>query len=181
MPLRNTNERFGLVTKALHWLIAFLILGLIWLGWYMVDLSYFDRWYNESLAWHKSLGMTVLGLALFKIGWQVYTPPPRNAGVIKPWERVSATAMHYVLFAVMVLLPVTGYLVSTSAGQGIAVFGLFDVPALVGKNDALRDLAIKIHFYLAYGTAVLLIGHVGAALKHQFVDKDRTLTRILWD
>ena len=181
MPLRNTNERFGLVTKVLHWLIAFLIIGLIWLGWYLVGLTYFDRWYNESLEWHKSLGMTVLGLALFKIGWQLYSPPPRNIGMLKPWERLGATVMHFVLLAVIVLLPVTGYLVSTSAGQGISVFRLFEVPALVGKNDALRDVAIKVHFYLAYGTAALLIGHVGAALKHQFINKDGTLKRMLWD
>lgn len=181
MPIRNSSERFGLVTKILHWLIAALIICLIWLGWYMVDLTYFDRWYNESLEWHKSLGMIVLGLALLKIGWQVYTPPPRHTGSLEPWERIGARAMRFTLLTVMVLLPVTGYLVSTSAGKGVAIFGLFEIPPFVDKSDALRDLAIKIHFYIAYGTALLLIGHVGAALKHEFVNRDGTLKRMLWD
>ena len=77
MLIRNSADRFGLVTKLLHWLIAILIIFLIWLGWYMVDLTYYDKWYNASLAWHKALGMLVLGLGIAKIGWQLYSPPAR--------------------------------------------------------------------------------------------------------
>ncbi|MBI2993056.1 MAG: cytochrome b [Gammaproteobacteria bacterium] len=180
MLFRNSPDRFGLVTKLFHWLIAALIIFLIWLGWYMVDLTYFDRWYNESLEWHKSLGMLVFGLAVLKIGWQAYSPTPQNPAPLKPWERTAAAVMHFTLLAVMALLPVTGYLISTSAGKGVAVFGLFEIPPLVKGDETLRDLAIEVHFYLAYGTALLLIGHAGAALKHEFLNRDGTLKRMLW-
>ena len=180
MFIKNSPTRFGLVTKLLHWLLATLIIFLIWLGWYMVDLTYFDRWYNESLTWHKSLGMLVLGLAVLKIGWQAYTPLPRNPAPLKPWERAGAAAMHHTLLAVMVLLPATGYLISTSAGRGVAVFGMFEVPPMIQGSERVRDLAIQVHFYLAYGTALLLAGHAAAALKHEFVNRDGTLARMLW-
>lgn len=180
MKIKNTPNQFGLVTKLSHWLIAPAIIGLIWLGWYMVDLTYYDKWYNKSLAWHKSLGMLVLGAALLKIGWQLYSPTPDTGAALKKWERLGANIMHKLLFAMMLLIPITGYLISTSDGKVVDIFDWFEIPVLVSKNTELRDLAIELHFYMAYGTAVLLLGHVAAALKHQFMDKDGTLVKMLW-
>jgi cytochrome b561 len=180
VAIRNTRDRFGAVTRLLHWVIALLIIALICLGKYMVGLTYFDRWYNSSLSWHKALGMIVLGLGLAKIGWQLYSPLPAHPASLKPWERIGATLMHRLLLTMMVLIPATGYLVSTSEGSGIAVFNWFVVPALFPVSTKLRDLAIAVHFYLAYGTALVLIGHIGAALKHQFMDRDGTLVKMLW-
>ena len=68
--LRNTESRYGVVAKLLHWSVAALTLGLIWLGWYMVDLTYYDAWYNDSLAWHKALGIVALALGATKIAWR---------------------------------------------------------------------------------------------------------------
>jgi len=180
MNVRNTTESFGLLTKLFHWLIAISIIGLIWLGWYMVDLTYYDKWYNKSLHWHKSLGMLVLGVILLKIAWQLYSPIPDTTKHLKAWEKMAANIMHRLLLVIMVLIPVTGYLISTSNGKVVDIFGWFEIPALVSKNRELRDLAIDLHYYLAYGTVVLLLGHIGAALKHQFIDKDSTLTKMLW-
>ena len=180
MQIKNSADKFGLITRLLHWIIGLSIIFLIWLGWYMVDLTYYDKWYNSSLTWHKSLGMIVLGLALIKLGWQFYSSPPDTVGKLKPWEKTSARLMHGILLTVMVLIPVTGYLISTSDGKAVAVFSWFNIPAIISDDSRIRDLAIDAHFYLAYGTAVLVIGHIGAALKHQFIDKDSTLTRMLW-
>ncbi len=79
----------------------------------------------------------------------------------------------------LVAVPVTGYLISTSAGDGISMFGWFDVPAVLPRSDWIRDLAVELHFYLAYTTAMLVAIHVLAALKHHFVDRDATLRRML--
>lgn len=180
MLIPNTPLRFGLFSKLLHWALALLILGLIWLGWYMVDLTYYDKWYNASLHYHKSLGILALTLALFKIGWQWHTPAPGPVAGLKNWEKTGAKLMHYVLWGMMLLIPVTGYLISTSAGKPIQFFDWFAIPALVDVDEELRELAIDVHFYLAYGTLFLVAGHAGAALKHHFINRDDTLKRMLW-
>ena len=179
MLIKNTLSRFGLYSKLLHWLIAILILGLIWLGWYMVDLTYYDKWYNASLHYHKSLGILALALALVKIGWQWYTPAPGPVTGLKAWEKTGAKLMHYVLWGMMILIPVTGYLISTSAGKPIQLFNWFAIPAIVDVDEELRELAIDVHFYLAYATLFLVAGHAGAALKHHFINRDDTLKRML--
>ncbi|MFQ5660418.1 MAG: cytochrome b [Gammaproteobacteria bacterium] len=181
MQIRNTEGRYGLFSKLLHWLIAIFIIGLIWLGWYMVDLDYFNRWFNTSREWHRSLGMLTLVLALIKIGWQFYSPVPGPAAHLKHWESNGANIMHKLLLIAMIAIPVTGYLISTSGGETFSFLDWFDIPALFHLNSSIRDWTIDLHFYLSYGTGLLLIGHIGAALKHAFIDKDDTLKRILWD
>jgi cytochrome b561 len=180
MKIGNTANEFGALTRLLHWIIGLLIIFLIWLGWYMVDLSFFDPWYNSTLAWHKALGMIVLALAVIKIGWQLYSPAPALGGELKPWERAAARGMHRLLIGMMILIPLTGYFISTSDGKPVEIFGWFSVPAVMKISEPTRDLAIDAHFYLAYATVLLVIGHAGAAFKHQFVNRDGTLTRILW-
>jgi len=180
MQIRNTRQRYGLVSKLLHWFVAILILFLVWLGWYMVDLGYYDRWYYASRAWHESLGMIVLMLAVIMIGWQIYTPMPDADAHLKPWERRASRGMHVLLLVLMVVIPFTGYLTSTSDGKAVEVFSWLHIPALIAHHTAVRDWAIKLHYWLAYGVFFLALGHAGAALKHQFIDKDSTLARILW-
>lgn len=180
MLIKNTNARFGLVSKALHWSGAALMLGLIWLGWYMVDLTYYDKWYNASLHYHKSLGLLVLMLALAKIAWHWRTRAPAPLPSLKPWERVGAKLMHYVLWGMLLLLPITGYLISTSAGKPIQLFNWFELPPLVEVDEELRELAIAVHYYLAYAALLLIAAHAGAALKHHFINRDDTLKRMLW-
>lgn len=180
MLFTNTRLRFGLFTRLLHWLIAVLILGLIWLGWYMVDLTYYNKWYNASLHYHKSLGILALALALVKIGWQWHTPAPGPVAGLKTWEKTGAKLMHYILWGMMLLIPVTGYLISTSAGKPIQLFNWFELPAIVDVDEQLRELAIDVHYYLAYATLFLVAGHAGAALKHHFINGDETLKRMLW-
>ena len=179
MQLTNSADRYGLITKLLHWLIALLIVSLIVLGWYMVDLTYYDRWYNASLTAHKALGLLVLLLAAIKIIWTLINRSPPMVVTLKRWERIAAHVAHGLLYLVMVLIPVTGYIVSTSAGDGISMFGWFDVPALFAAGPESRDLAITVHFYLGYGTAGLVAVHTLAALKHHFVNYDATLSRML--
>jgi cytochrome b561 len=178
--LRNSADRYGLVAKLLHWILATLILGLVWLGWYMVDLTYFDPWYNRSLEWHKALGMIVLALALGKLLWLHVSPSPRLGATLPPWQRIAAKATHHTFVVMMLLIPLTGYTISTSDGKSVSLFGLVELPALWPRNEALRDWAIELHFYAAYGTALLALAHAAAAVKHQFYDRDGTLARMLW-
>lgn len=178
--LRSTETAYGAITRLLHWVVALLIIGLIWLGWWMVDLGYYDRWYNRSLELHKSLGMAVLAIAVVKIAWVIYDGKPGFPASIRPLERAAATATHHLFYLLMLLIPATGYVISTSAGDGISVFGLFEIPPVIPVSERLRDAAIELHLWLAYGTGALAAGHALAALKHQFIDRDGTLRRMLW-
>ena len=121
MRIRNTAEQYGLVTKSLHWLTALLIIGLIALGWYMVGLTYYDPWYHQSLETHKALGMAVFALGVLTLAWRRVSPSPGHDG-LRRWERIAATAMHHTLFLLVFLIPVTGFLVSTSEGQAVSFF-----------------------------------------------------------
>lgn len=177
---RSSKSEYGIVTRLLHWLVAILIIGLVGLGWWMVDLSYYDRWYNRALDLHKALGISVLALATLKIAWVIADGKPGFPETMKPWERTAATAVHHLFYLLMLLIPVTGYLISTSAGDGISMFGWFEVPAVMPVGDTVRDIAIELHYWLAYGTAALAAGHAAAAVKHQWIDRDGTLRRMIW-
>jgi cytochrome b561 len=177
--LKNSSTRYGALSKSLHWSVALLIIGLVWLGWYMVDLTYYDRWYNDSLSTHKALGMLVLILAVAKVGWTLYSRPPELVASLRGWERAAARVTHFTLYFMMLAIPLTGYAISTSKGDAVSVFGWFQIPAVFPVGEGLRDLAIELHFYFAYVTAALVVLHASAALKHHFVDKDDTLKKML--
>lgn len=180
MALTNSTEDYGVATRVLHWSVALIIIALVPLGWWMVGLSYYDAWYHDALELHKALGMIVLVLGVAKVGWYLGNAKVAFADDLKAWERAAARLVHWAFLLLMVLFPATGYLISTSAGDGISMFGWFDVPALVSKNDRIRDIAIDIHYYFAYAAGALVCVHAGAALKHQFVDRDGTLRKMLW-
>ena len=177
--LTNGPCRYGLVSKLLHWLIAAGILGLAALGWWMVGLGYYDAWYNRSLKLHRAFGLAVLALAILFIGWRLVSPSPPLQAALKPWERWAARTMHVALLVATVAIPASGYLISTSAGAGVPVFGLFEVPAVAIVSDRVRDLAIAGHYYMAYGVIAVAAVHAAAALKHQFIDRHGTLRRML--
>ncbi len=176
---RSGRDHYGLVAIGFHWAIAIVFVGLVGLGAWMVGLTYYDPWYNESLALHKAIGIVALALALAKFGWKLADRKPGFGPEVRAYERAGATATHWILGALLVVLPVTGYLISTSEGVGIDVFGLFEVPAFFDVTTGTRDVAIDLHYYLAYGGIALVGIHAGAALKHTFIDKGSTLIRML--
>ena len=176
---RDPERRYGRVARAVHWIIAALIVALIPLGWYMVGLEYYDPWSHDTLEIHRALGMVVLLLATIMISWRIAgrgTPATESR---KQWEVIAAKITHYLLYALMLVVPVTGYIISTSAGAGVSIFGLFEVPAVLPKSVPLRDAAISVHYYVAYAGVALIVLHVAGALKHHFIDGDDTLRRML--
>ncbi len=179
MRFTNSQTCYGLISKILHWLIAFLMLFLIGLGWFMVDLSYYDVRSQSTLHWHRSWGLVVIGLAVVALAWRFYSPRPLYSSTLKPWEKRSASVVHRLLFALMFLLPVTGYLISSSAGEAIPFFAGTTVPVLIDVSEVVRDWAIESHYYLAYGGFILIAIHVSAVLKHHFVDGEDTFKKML--
>ncbi len=180
MPsLKNTSTSYGVISKLLHWLIAVLMLGLIWLGWYLVDLDYYHRWYHDSLVTHRSLGVVVLLLVICSLLWHYLSPLPKLIDSLSMVEKRLARLMHWLLMLAALYLPVSGYVISSSDGTPVLLFAGIELPALFAVSDALRDFAIASHLYVAYAVLVLAMGHALAALKHHFINRDNTLKRML--
>ena len=177
--LHNTESTYGLASKLLHWLLATGIIGLTALGAWMVDLSYLDSRYNLALSLHRSLGMAVLGLAVVFAVWKFVSPSPPLQAELRDWERHGARLTHALLLFAIFALPVSGYMISTSAGAGFPFLDLIVIPAIFPRSEILRDLAIGVHAAVAYGLLPVVVVHAGAALKHQFLDKHGTLKRML--
>lgn len=178
--LKNSADSYGLVSKLLHWSIALLILGLVALGAYMVNLGYYDNGYYETRDWHKSLGLTVLLCGAVFLGWKMISPSPPLPASMGRLQRAAANGAHHLLYLMMFVLPVTGYIITISEGKAVPVFGVLELPALFAVSDPVRDVATKLHAWCAYGTAILAAGHAGAAIKHQLIDRDGILARMLW-
>ena len=152
------------------------VFGMFGLGLYMVELTYYDAWYKGSLDLHKSAGLTIAALVCARFFWKLINPSPVGLSA-KPLENLAGHLAHMALYLIMAALFTSGYLISTADGNGIEVFDLFSVPAtLTGDNQ--EDIAGDIHEWLAWGLISLVALHAIAALKHHFINKDRTFVRM---
>lgn len=144
----------------------------------MVELTYYDAWYKGSLDLHKSLGLISLFALIFRISWRFINPSP--AGLPGPrWEKLSAHYMHLGLYALLFILMISGYLISTADGRAIGVFELIYVPALPWGIENQEDIVGELHEILAWLLILMVAVHALAALKHQLINKDNGLGRIL--
>jgi cytochrome b561 len=175
----NTVDQFGLVTILLHWLMAIALIGLFVLGWYMVDLTYYDALYKTLPFVHKSIGIVFGLLLVFRLIWKVINVEPKFEDGLSPFERLAAKAAHLGFYGLMVLIVISGYLISTADNSSISVFDLFLVPATITSIPEQEDMAGLVHEYLSYSIIGLTILHAAAALKHHFIDKDNTLRKML--
>lgn len=174
--LTNTRTGWGLVSIVLHWLSAVAVVGLFILGWWMTGLGYYDSWYNIGPWWHRSVGMLLLFATLLRIIWRLVQPTPMSYG--QRLERLAAELGHIVLYALLMGVLVSGYLISTAEGDPISVFGWFQIPASITGLPDQATLAGKIHWYGAIALMVLSGGHALAAIKHHWIDRNDTLTRM---
>lgn len=178
MPLRNTTARWGSLAQLFHWVIVVLIL---------VQFVLATQYNNLPLgmaklgviARHKSVGITIFGLALLRLAWRLLNPTPELPNTLKPYERVLARITHFALYAIILLMPLTGWIMSSARNFPVSWFGLVQLPDLVGRNRAVYDFMHTTHDILA-GTLIAVAAlHVLAALKHHFILKDDTLVRML--
>ena len=172
------SSRYTSVAISLHWLIALLIFAGWGLGVYMSDLPLSPaklRYYS----WHKWIGVTVFLLAMVRVGWlATHTPPPLSRDMPR-WQLRSARLTHGALYALMFVLPFSGWLMSSAKGVPTVYLGVLPLPDLVAKDKALGDVLGSVHAALAYGLAALVVLHIAAAFKHQFIDRDGLLARMI--
>jgi cytochrome b561 len=175
--LKDTRERYGSVSIGLHWVMALAIFALFGLGLWMRTLDYYDAWYNRAPDLHKSAGMLLLFLLVARLLWRLVNMHPALLGRV--WERIAALVVHRAQYVLMLIVMLTGYLIPTAEGKGVSVFGWFVVPALFEFDKHQADVIGFVHKYSAWALVVLAVLHGAAALKHHFVDRDATLTRML--
>lgn len=179
MKIKNSNSGFGVITILIHWLMALIIIALFVVGTYMVDLDYYDSYYHIAPWWHKSFGLLVAFLLIFRIIWRISNPKVSELDSYQPIEIKAAQIMQYLLYLLILLCCISGYMISTAEDAGVSFFDWFDVPAFVSNGEQQADLAGEIHEYSTLALIVLAGLHALVALKHHFIDKDRTLIRIL--
>ena len=180
------DHRYTGVAIALHWIIALAIFGLIGVGWFMGDLPN-DHPLKESIyQMHKSVGITVLILTLARIAWRVMNPPPEDADGLTGWESALGHAVHVGFYALMLAMPLTGWLyVSTAYDFDIptVLFGIVswpDIPFVSGlANEAGHGVVEFIHSKLAWVAIGLLVLHVAGAVKHEIGDEEGVLKRMI--
>lgn len=179
MQWRNSSARYGLVSIGLHWGVALAVFGLFGLGYWMVGLDYYSSWYRTAPALHKDIGLTLLAVMLLRVLWRFVSPPPPTLDSYGALTRLGAKVGHAILYLGLFAVMISGYLISTADGRPISVFGLFQVPALITGIPDQEDVAGAVHKYLAWGLVIFSGLHALAALKHHFLDRDATLSRML--
>ena len=169
------GDRYSGVAIAFHWTIAALILFNLWLGLFHDALP--REW--RVMTVHRAVGIAVLALSLGRLAWRLAHKPPHLPDNMRPWEKLGAKALHWTLYGLMIGLPLTGWLLSSNPQRPRPIsFGLFEVPVLP-ISQALSQAGRAVHGPLGYLLTALLVLHIGAALRHHLILKDRVLVRML--
>lgn len=174
--------RYDAVAIAFHWLLALAIAGSFGVGLYMADLP-FSPLRLRLFSWHKWAGITILALSAARLLWRLWRHPPAlPAEVLETmpgWQRLAHHANHVALYALFFAVPLSGWAYSSASGLPVVWFGVLPLPDWVAVNKPLADALLKpLHQAFAFALAALVVVHVAATLKHQFVDRDGLFWRI---
>ncbi len=178
MKIENTEDEYGFLARAFHWIIAFLIIGLIPVGFGMgmMENSPFKF---EIYALHKSFGLLVFFLGIARLLWRFFSPPPEHLETHAKWEVTLAGAAHFWLYICIIGMPLSGWLMSSALEFPVPFFG-YSLPWIVGKDMELGMLFGDVHEILAFTLLFVLALHAAGALKHHVLDKDATLQRMAY-
>ncbi|MBF6992670.1 MULTISPECIES: cytochrome b [Cupriavidus] len=175
----NAPAGYGATAIALHWIVALAIFGAFGLGLYMTGIPGLTPTKLKLYSWHKWLGVTIFAVALLRVLWRATHAAPPVAPGTPVWQARAAAGAHHLLYLLIVIVPISGYLYSLAAGVPVVYLGLWKMPVLIEKNDELKEVLKFAHAWLNYLMAAVVVVHAAAAVKHQFVDRDGTLGRML--
>jgi cytochrome b561 len=165
VPL-TAQQRYSTVAIWLHWIIAALVIANLLIGLFHEDFS--KPVHDSLMFWHKSFGLTVLILTLARLAWRLGHRPPPFDPVMRPWEVRLATFIHWLFYALLIVIPLTGWLLTSANGRPISFFGLFHVPLLPVRGKEAHDMFKEVHEILGKGMIGVIALHVAGALKHHF-------------
>lgn len=187
MTTTTEKPRYTAVAIVLHWLMAAMLVGMIFMGWQMEDMreralagemsfAEVQAYYN----WHKTIGISLLVLALARLGWRFTHKVPPMPDTMKPWEKLAARSTHIAFYVIMIGMPLIGWLTASATNfpSYLANNQALELPHLPVSNDLYEPLG-SVHSAGAWVIFALLALHVGAALKHHFLNRDDVLTRMI--
>ena len=177
MRWKNTQDRYGALSQLIHWSIAIHVIGLFVLGYWMTGLGYYDDWYHEAPQWHKSFGILLTFIWLLRIYWIFVNAKVEHVG-LKPWERFASKSTQNLMQLLVLVVIISGYLISTADGRAVDFFDLFSIPSLYEKQG-MEDISGWIHEIVAYVLIGLALGHGLMAIKHHFINADEVLKSML--
>jgi cytochrome b561 len=171
-------ERYSAAMQAFHWIVALLMFAVLPLAWAMVEMPRTDPSREWLYMLHKSVGVTILVLVAVRLILRVSQPiPPEPAGTPR-WMRATGVASHWLLYVILFVMPISGYVLSSAGGNAVSYFGLFDLPMLP-KDDALRHTAVTVHLTVQWAVYALIALHLLATAWHVAVRRDGLLEREL--
>jgi cytochrome b561 len=181
MNTATTSRRYHGFAIAMHWILAIALVTIFILGHYMADLP-FSSQRLKLYNWHKWAGVTILILSAARLAWRLTHRPPALPQAVtlamSGWQTQAYHATHIVMYALFFIVPLVGWAYSSAAGFPVVLFGVLPLPDFVTADKALADLIKPLHGLSANALGALVLLHVGAALKHHFIDKDGLLDRI---
>lgn len=177
--IANSNDslRYSKPAIALHWLMAWIIIAVYFMGLSIDNIPVGpDR--IQVVTWHKWLGVLIAFLWFARVAVRMTNQPPALPASSPAWQNNAAHLVHVALYVLMIAIPVSGWLMSSAKGYTTTFFGLFDLPNLLEKDKELGHTIKEVHEFLANSLMILVVAHIGAALKHQLIDKDNLLARM---
>lgn len=176
--LKNTRDHYSLVAQLFHWITVPVVVMLFGLGFWMVDLGYYDAWYQKAPRLHTGWGSLLGFFIMIRLIYRACFRYPQPLSSHKPVEQRLGRLMHFSLYGIMVGVIISGYIMVTVKGDPLPVFDWFELPPLFQSERNLQDQAGRIHEILAYLLMVFVAVHGLAAVKHHFIDRDATLKRM---
>lgn len=183
------TPRYTAVAIALHWILAVLLIGMVYFGWYMEDLR--DALFagtasveavQQAYNLHKTTGILILLLSLIRLGWRLTHKTPGMPQGMKPWEKLAAHATHWAFYVLMIGMPILGWISASASELPSFLFNNPDLPLPrlpVPQSESLHEVSASIHGAGGWPILILFGLHVAAALKHQFVDHDGLIARMI--
>lgn len=172
------EQRYTRTAIFFHWLVAIGLIGTFAVGFFMQDLP-LSPTKLKVYSWHKWVGISLLVLVAARLSWRLTHPAPPLPANMSPAARFAAHAAHWLLYALMLAIPLSGWTMSSAVGFPVVWFGVLQLPDLVPKDKALGQALKQVHQVLNYTLLIMVVAHVAAALKHHFIDRDTVLARIL--
>lgn len=168
--MNTDTDGYGSISKLLHWGMALMLVIMILIGSYITGLDKTDPSRMQLLEIHKSFGVILMLLAIFRLIWSRISKAPKLPSVLEDWEWILSRTVTAWLYTLMLAIPFSGFVMTNLSGFPVSFFGITDLPTLLSKNPEMVAIAKVMHWILAYALIVGVILHVAGALKHRFLD-----------